>query len=105
MGKRYPYSPGWQDNPSKTSQRAAEEMAGKAPTLREQAYELIRNSHRGLTPDQVAEAIGKSPFSIRPRVCELHKQGWVYETGEVRFNPSGKRAAVYRATVGQLRLL
>ncbi len=48
------------------------------------------------TCDEVADALDASPFTIRPRISELHKGGQVADTGQRRVLRSGKRGIVWR---------
>ena len=90
----YPESPGWKTNKPETSKAAARAVRSAAATLRDQVEQALRAAE--LTADEVAEALGKSVLSVRPRVTELFKQGKVEDTGERRKNASGHSAAVWR---------
>jgi len=48
------------------------------------------------TADEVAERLGLSILSCRPRVTELARLGMIEETGERRDNASGRKAKVWR---------
>ena len=50
-----------------------------------------------MTADEVAELLGESVLSVRPRVSELKAQGRVEATTKRRCNVSGKTAVVWRA--------
>jgi hypothetical protein len=52
-----------------------------------------------LTADEVAEALGRSPFSIRPRISELKASGHLVDTGKTRLNNtwSGVEGAGWKA--------
>jgi predicted ArsR family transcriptional regulator len=91
----YENNTGWKGQ--ETSKQAAKEISGKAPTLRNQVFELFtRGTH--LTADEVAEKLGKDILSIRPRISELGKLGYIEATNERRKNASGKSAVVWAAT-------
>lgn len=90
---KYPRSPGWKK--SGTSKDAAKKVKRLANTLRDQMLEVLR--HEALTADECAAAIGKTPFSCRPRITELFKLGLIEETGIKRLNDSGSFAVVWRA--------
>lgn len=77
-----------------TSIEAADDIASKAHTLRESCMAILRDVPGGLTADQIAERLGESPLSIRPRISELKKTARIVDTGIRRLNRSGKRAAV-----------
>lgn len=90
----YPRSPGAQDRD--TSRAAAAEIAPTAATLRAMALDVLEHSN-GLTADQVAGRLGRTPFSIRPRITELSRLGKVRDTGDRRANASGRSAIVWAA--------
>lgn len=91
--RAYPETPGFK-RPG-TSQAAAESMAPKASTLREACLVELRQANG--TADEVAERLGKSILSIRPRISELSKLGQIADSGQRRENESGNRAVVWRA--------
>lgn len=77
-----------------TSSEAAAQMAVEAPTLRQKCLrEVARCPH---TTDAVAEILGESVLSIRPRFSELAALGLIVATGEVRKNRSGRMATVWK---------
>ena len=91
----YPNSPGFKTrDKGGPSRRAAMEMKPKAPTLRDQCFRLI--CQFPMTADEVAENMGKSILSIRPRIAELSKLGSIEDSGQRRTNESGKVATVWR---------
>lgn len=60
---------------------------------------------RGVTRDELADRLGMSPNSVRPRVAELVEGGWVRESGRTRKTPLGRDAAVLEMTeVGSERM-
>lgn len=64
-----------------TSLAAAEsDKAGKI-TLREQVFNVIEQSPVPMSADEVAEELGKSFISIRPRVTELSNEARVKDSG------------------------
>lgn len=87
-----PLGPGFKEQT--TSRDAAASVASRSVTLRQRAYDLIRQSSR--TPDEVAEALGETVLAVRPRITELAKSGKITDTGERRANRSGKMAKVWR---------
>lgn len=94
---RYPQAPGFKERT--TSRDAARAVAGGAGTLREQVFECLRVAGpAGLTPDEIAEKIGRTVLAIRPRVTELAKDDppWIVPTGDRRANASGLKAKVWR---------
>lgn len=98
---KYPEFPGSKTNG--TSREAAVKMAPIAKTLRDQVLLTLRvRWPQGLTPDEIAAAMGKSVLSIRPRVTELHKlraiePRTVKGVVERRKNESTMSAVVYVA--------
>lgn len=89
----YPNQPG--SRRTRTSRAAAKAVAPKAPTLRDRVLELMKVA--GFTADEAAIHLKASPFSVRPRVAELHKMGLIYDTGQSHFNSSGLLATVWMA--------
>ena len=91
--KSYHYSPGHQNN--ETSIEAAELIKAGADTIRAKVYDVIVNKGNfGATSDEVAELLALSPFTVRPRVTELYKQGKI-ERKDKRQNASKRSAYVY----------
>lgn len=90
----YPFRPGAQDRD--TSEKAAVAIGKTAPILRIRALVEITHS-RGLTADEVADRMGKSILSIRPRVTELARMNLVEDSGIRRKNLSGRHAIVWCA--------
>lgn len=94
---QYPHAPGFKEQT--TSKDAARAVAGTAGTLREQVFECLRVAGpAGLTPDEIAEKLGRTVLSIRPRVTELAHDDppWIVPTGGRRANASGLKAKVWR---------
>ena len=88
----YPQFPGFKE--ATTSREAAASMARQAPRLRDQCRQALRAGPA--TADEIAERLNLSILAVRPRITELHLLGAITETGERRFNSSGRRAKVYR---------
>ncbi len=90
---RYPNVPGFQNET--TSRAAAEAMEPKAGTYRAKCLAVLR---RGVpkTADEIAEVLNESILTIRPRVTELYKLGYIDDTGQTRLNESGKAAIVWK---------
>ena len=90
----YPNRPGWKE--STTSRDAAEKVAARAPSLRDQVLQLLVNVWpAGMTADEVASAIGRTEFSVRPRLSELREAGKILPTTMTRPNKSGVQARVW----------
>jgi hypothetical protein len=94
----YPESPGWKSDDTETSREAAKSMAIPAKTLRDKCHAALKGS--AMTADEVAELIGASVLSVRPRVSELKAQGKVEATAKRRCNVSKKTAVVWKAMAG-----
>ncbi len=93
----YPQSPGWKAEETETSREAARSVETPAKTLRRKCHEALKGA--AMTADEVAELLGASVLSVRPRVSELKAQGKVEATDKRRCNVSGKTAVVWRAAV------
>lgn len=89
---RYPHMPGHRG--VDTSMAAAQSMEQSAPLLRQRCLERLRLGPA--TADEIAEALGLSVLSIRPRVTELYQSGAITDTGERRKNVSGRMAKVFK---------
>ncbi len=89
---RYPNKPGHRR--AGTSQDAADDMAERAPTLRDLVLAEIRR--RPTTVHEAAADMNRSVASIQPRFSELERRGLIFDSGERRINTaSGKRAIVW----------
>ncbi len=89
---KYPDVPGFQN--TDTSKQGAPSKE-EADTVREKVYSIYRNhSPYGLTADEAGWYLGIGPFTIRPRVTELKRQGRLTDSGVRRRNGSGKKAIV-----------
>ncbi len=76
---------------------AKKERANKSKLLRRQALNCLKANPQGLTPDEVAELLGRRIGSIRPRFTELKDMGELIRTGIKRRNDTGGLATVWRA--------
>jgi hypothetical protein len=93
-GPDYPDAPGfkWTD----TSREAAEALAPKLGRLQRLALDAIRaHGARGLTADELADALSLDRYSIQPRTSELRRKGDIVDSGLRRLNASRKRAIVW----------
>ena len=88
----YPTGPGFKEG--ETSREAAEAISATAPLLRERCLDCLSLGPK--TPDEVAERLGLSILSVRPRISELARMGRIRDTGQRRRNRSGKRAKVWQ---------
>jgi hypothetical protein len=89
----YSYVPGTRDvrHPSKD---ASTTIYGATKNLWARALSCIVRSPAGLTADE--EQLGKSPFSVRPRIAELRCRGVVEPSEHRRRNASGVTVTVWR---------
>ena len=90
----YPYSPGFKTRSPETSVQAAQSFQEDSRTLRKLVFETLKLFP--MTADECARKIGKTVLSIRHRLSELSQMELIEDTGERRFNTSGKKAAVWR---------
>lgn len=80
--------------PADTSLDAAERIEPSTATYRALCMDALRR--RGpMTADEVAEHLGTSVLTIRPRMTELRQAGRIRDTGARRANVSGRMAAVF----------
>ena len=90
----YPHSPGYKNKDKEgPSRKAALSIKPHALNLREKCFRIV--SQIPMTADEVAEVMGKSILSVRPRIAELVKLGKITDTGQRRDNESGKAATVW----------
>ena len=74
---------------------AAMPAASDAAKLRERCLAILKS--REATADEVAEIMGKSVLSIRPRISQLAAAGLIYDTGRRGKNNSGHSAIIWAA--------
>lgn len=88
----YPARAGFKAEGTSEDAANAIEGSGRAANLRIAVLGFY--AKRTGTADECAEALGESPFSIRPRCSELVKQGRLVRTGERRKSSEGSASAV-----------
>lgn len=93
MIANYPDAPGFKV--SGPSQEAAAGVREEAELLRAQCLDVLKRED--LTADELADRLGKSVLSVRPRCSELHMRNKIRDTGQRRKNISGKSATVWTA--------
>jgi hypothetical protein len=85
-------------NHTRTSIAAADSVRGKADRQREDVYACIVAHPRGITREEIQDALGLDGNSVRPRVWELLGNNGhparIRETGETRKGRSGRHAEV-----------
>lgn len=95
----YPDVPGYKE--PTTSRIAADDLAGYAAALGRLV--LLKIAEQPRTADEVADSLGLSVLTVRPRVSELRNQGKVRPKLKPdgkqlrRLNESGKSAIVWEA--------
>jgi predicted ArsR family transcriptional regulator len=92
----YPDSPGFKSRG--TSSIAARRIAPHAVALRDRVCAFLNENYPAVfTADEVADRLGVSILSVRPRVSELHRSDLIEPTAERRKNKSGMLARCWRA--------
>jgi hypothetical protein len=89
----YPDAPGFK-TPG-PSEQAAKAISSTAKTLRDQVLKTIVDAPAGLSADAVADRLGKSVLSVRPRVSELRRLGEIRPTTQRAKNESGMSATIW----------
>ena len=89
----YPTTPGFKTTTTETSALAAVQVTGRAGDLRDTV--LANLKYEPCTADEVAERMGESVLSIRPRVSELRAMGKIVPTTLRRKNITGHSAVVW----------
>ena len=92
----YPDLPG-SKGLSETSSEAAEAIAPAASYWRTKAIVAICSRRSGFTAEELAAHLGCERVTIQPRTSELRALGSIKDSGERRYNRSGKRAIVWVA--------
>lgn len=71
-----------------------------ALTVRKEVHDYLSTHPDGATADEIAEAIRRTPFTVRPRVSELLRKGLIADSGRRRANTSGRSAIVDNKDTG-----
>jgi hypothetical protein len=97
----YPDHPGWKAKGP--SSEAAHAVTGRAKTLRTRVRSFLRDHYpAAYSADQIADSLGETILSIRPRVSELKTSGEI-EAAEGRHkNHSGMSAHRWRTVAGTM---
>jgi hypothetical protein len=94
----YPESPGSKGPPDGTSAAAARAIAPSVGRLCQIILKEFREAgDSGLTADEAARRVEKSPLYVRPRISELKARGALVPVGIRRANESGLMAMVFKA--------
>lgn len=90
----YPDSPGYRSNAPETSREAAEAIATMTLNHRAQVLAVLKDAYpESRSSDQIAYAIGLSPYSVRPRQAA----GKVERTDDRAKNDGGRSVVLWRA--------
>ena len=85
---------------SQTSKDAALHNQPRSGTQRRNILDfLVGQGDTGATRQEIAGCLGMSDDSVRPRIVELMKGGWVQASAFTRPTPLGEQAEVVVATV------
>ena len=95
----YPNSPGWKATDA--SKDAARNIRSHAKTVRDRVHTFQKDRRpAAFSADQIADQLGESILTIRPRVSELNRAGEIEAVTERRKNASGMSAHCWRAKGG-----
>jgi predicted ArsR family transcriptional regulator len=95
---RYPDAPGFKSRG--TSSLAPRRIAQHAEALRDRVFAFLKaNYPAAVTANEVADRLGVSFLSVRPRLSELRRTELIEPTAERRANKSGMLARCWRAVV------
>ncbi|WP_454619039.1 hypothetical protein [Bradyrhizobium cenepequi] len=94
----YPHDPG--SKAAGTSEDAAEAITNHAATVRNRVLGFLTQHHpAAFTADEIADHVGASILSTRPRVTELRRAGLIEPAEQRGRNESGMSAMRWRAKV------
>lgn len=80
-----------------TSRAAADEIAPKATSIREQVFDLLKNS-APLSTEEIADQLSRPYVSVQPRLSELQNVGKVVDSGERGITRWGKSCILWEVT-------
>ena len=87
-----------------TSRLAARRIAPHAEALRDRVFAFLEANYPApFTADEVADRLGVSILSVRPRLSELRRSALIVPTAERRKNKSGMLARCWRAVLRDAR--
>lgn len=92
----YPNTAGYREPTTSKDAAIAIESSGRAANLRERVKAFFEGGHQA-TADEVARILKEPVLSTRPRLAELHKQGFIIQTGIRRASSEGRSSHVWRA--------
>ena len=91
----YPDAPGFKEKGG-ASEEAAQRIAPALKKNQTEAFNAFHRAGKPLTADELAEFLGKTIVSVRPRVSELRRLGLIVSTGERRASSFGQASTVWR---------
>jgi predicted ArsR family transcriptional regulator len=95
----YPRDPGFKELGG-PSELAAKAIAGHATTVRDRVLAFLTKRYpASFSADEIADDLGESILTVRPRVSELRRGGLIEPTADRRVNRSGMLAKCWRAAV------
>jgi predicted transcriptional regulator len=74
--------------------RLANKKANRT-TMLERVFDVVRNSRRGATADEVEIALNENRSSVSNRMSDLKKAGLIVSAGTNRLTRSGRPAEVF----------
>jgi hypothetical protein len=93
---RYPDSPGFKSR----SSLAVHRIASRAEVFRNGVFAFLKATNlAAFTADEVADRLGVSFLTLRPRLSELRRSELTEPTAESRANRSGMLARCWRAVL------
>jgi len=95
----YPDAAGFKEKGG-ASQEAAARLNPVLKKNQQEALDAFHRAARPVTADELAELMGKTIVSVRPRVSELRRLGKIVSTGERRASSFGQPATVWMLKPG-----
>ena len=92
--RQYPDTAGFVSH-SPTSRLAADSINPKLSGLHRRVYFALSWTG-GMTDEELIDALGMSPSTVRPRRIELTAQGYVEDSGHTKRGRSGRSATIWR---------
>lgn len=87
---------------SSTSKAAGDGMMYRLSGLRRKVYDYLADHPKGLTDEEIQDALAMNPSTQRPRRVELVVMNAVVDSGEIRETRSGASAVVWVARLGEI---
>jgi hypothetical protein len=87
----------WHTQSQPTSVEAMNKTWGRTGTLRRKVFEAVKSAGGyGMTDDELMKLLKIDGNSLRPSRITLTKDGWLYDSGEVRINDKGNKCVVWK---------